>query len=487
MKVHDLLKTNSKIIKYAKVLLFLSPLIFVIAFFYYHKEYDKDYSYLGGDEPHYIMMADSFVKDGEFDLRNDYEQNRSKEYYPAPLFPHVSPIFNKNSPEWYSIHTFGLPVIISIPYKLFSVEGARIFMIILQASSIFMLYALIKKYTGSTTRAKLGAAILLLCPLFWQNLGSLFPDLLIASMWGAVLLLFGRKDVLSNIGVMTILLLATLTHSKGLILIAPAVLLHVLWLIKDRGFKQWFKEQWLSNTIILSGALLYVIYLRIHYGIWTPSGVYGNNGQLFSTNPFINAVALITDRSKGVLVHFPLLIVALPYMFMAIKDTLKFLKKVFQKQLKRTKNDYLLSGVILSVISYLITTLTFNDWSGATGPNGRSMICIIFLSIFLIAKYINLKNWVELAIVGALVALSGWLTWLSINDFVYYMSVGVNSFWVDRFPLLERLPIFPLVADHASRAELYRGAKIVLVLIVFNIVLFFLYRYKVTFRKWSSK
>jgi len=487
MKLKNLLKGKSNRIKYIGLFLFLALLAYVVVFFYVHKEYNKDYSYLSGDEPHYIMMTDSLVKDGEFNLRNDYEQKRSEEYYPAPLFPHVSPVFSKESPEWYSIHTFGLPIVISVPYKLFGLDGARIFMILLQVSSVFILYGLLKKYTGSVTRARLGAGILLLCPLFWQNLGSIYPDLLIASMWGAVLLLFGKKDTFSNVAIMTILLLATLAHSKGMVLIAPVVLLHLLWLIKKQGVKQWFKEQWLSNAIIATGVLAYVYYLRVHYGVWTPGGVYGGNGQLFSTNPLINTIALLTDRSKGILVHFPLLVVVLPYLFMVVRDAFKFLKGVAQKQLKHTKNNYLLVGLILSVTAYLITTLSFNDWSGATGPNGRSMICIILLSIFLVAKYINLKNWLELAIVGSFVALSAWVSWLSINDFVYYMSVGVDSFWVDRFPLLENLPLFPLVADHASRAELYKGAKIVLVLLVLNTLLFALYQYRVTFQKWQSK
>lgn len=486
MNVRHTIKSNNRLIRYGGVILFAVLLSWVCVFFYIHKEYNKNISYLGGDEPHYIMMTDSLVKDGEFNLRNDYYEKRSKEYYPVPLYPHVSPVFSKNSPEWYSIHTTGLPIILSVPYKLFGLQGARVWIMFLQLASAVMLYFLIKRYTKSTARAAIGLGILLLCPLFWQNFGSFFPDLLIVSMWGAALLLFGRKDVASNLALMSLLLLATLTHSKGMILIGPLVLMHVLWLIKQQGVAVWFKQQRLANSLIVLSALLYVYYLRTRYGVWTPTGVYGGNGQLFSANPLINTVALATDRSKGLLVHFPLIVALLPYIFMGAVGAANFIKNVYQKSVKPTVDSYFIAGVISGVLLYMITVLGFNDWSGATGPNGRSMIPMIFLAIFLAAKYINLKNWVEIAIGSILVCLSAWLTWLSINDFVYYMSVGVNSFWVDRFSPLERLPIFPLVADHASRAELYRGVKITALLLLFGAFLFVLYKYKIIFKKWNK-
>lgn len=466
-------------------LLFVFLLTILLFNFYTYKQYNKDFSYLGGDEPHYIMMADSLVRDGEFNLKNDYEEKRSYQYYPAPLYPHISPVFNKDSPEWYSIHTFGLPIILVLPYKLFGVEGARIWMLLLQFSSVFILFFLIKRYTKSIMRAYLGVGILLTCPLFWQNLGGIFPDLLMVTLWGIIIILFGKQNKIINIVIMGLLLLAALTHSKGLILIAPIVLFHVLWLMKKEGIELFLRKQWIAITLVIAGFLSYFYYLQTHYGVWSPSGVYGDNGQLFSANPIVNIIALLTDRSKGILVHFPLLLVVLPYFFMAIKELYLMLKKIYKKKSRNfTQEQYLLGGIGFGVLLFLITILGFNDWSGATGPNGRSVMPVIFLVIFLVVKYINLKNWVELVVFASLTLIGMWLSWLSVSDFVYYMSVGVDSFWVDRFPLLEKLPIFTIVADYSSRAELYRGAKIVGVILALNIILSILYRYKITFSKW---
>src|SRR5919201_4441008 len=38
-----------------------------------------------GDEPHYLIMTQSLLRDGDFDLRNNYEQKDYLEYYPYAL------------------------------------------------------------------------------------------------------------------------------------------------------------------------------------------------------------------------------------------------------------------------------------------------------------------------------------------------------------------------------------------------------------------
>lgn len=480
---------NLNILRHKKIIMLILLVLGVLTFFFFQKDYQLSPSYLGGDEPHYIMMTDSLSKDGEFNLRNDYEKHRSLDYYPvADLYPHVSPVFNKKSPEWYSIHTIGLPLILYGPYKLFGLDGVRMWMMLLQFSAVVLFFLLLKRYVRSPKRIWLGSGLLLICPLFWQNLGSIYPDLLMVSIWGTLLLLFGSSNRVANITIILLLLVATLTHSKGLVLIGPLVIFHVLWLIKTLGIQQWLRKYWHAHALIVLGGLSYVYFLRVKYGVWTPNGVYGNNGQLFSANPVINSIAMLTDRSKGLFLHFPLLLVVLPYVFRALTDLFRLIKKLYEKKIKSTQTHYLVGGVFIGLGLLLATLLGFNDWSGSTAPNGRSMLPVIFVVLFVVAKYINLRNWVEISVLSILSLLCMWLSWLSISDFVYYMSTGVNSFWVDHFPLLEKLPLFSLIAEKSASGQAMRGAKILAVVLVINLILIVLYRYKVTvaFKKWKA-
>src|SRR6187200_2853743 len=38
-----------------------------------------------GDEPHYLLMTQSLLRDGDFDLRNNYEHMDYLEYYPRVI------------------------------------------------------------------------------------------------------------------------------------------------------------------------------------------------------------------------------------------------------------------------------------------------------------------------------------------------------------------------------------------------------------------
>src|SRR5205823_2209370 len=53
-----------------------------------------------GDEPHYLVLTNSLILDGDVDVKNDYLAGRYRNYYPFPLDPHVnSSIFKPESPH----------------------------------------------------------------------------------------------------------------------------------------------------------------------------------------------------------------------------------------------------------------------------------------------------------------------------------------------------------------------------------------------------
>lgn len=461
--------------------------VLLLAFFFSKKGYLDRPSYLSGDEPHYIMMTDSLVRDCDFNLRNDYELGRALEYYPVPgLYPHLSSVIDPAEDGWYSIHTVGLPLILYAPYKLLGLVGARVWMILLQFSAVIIFSLILKKYLALQRQRLVGVILLLICPLFWQNLGGIFPDMLIMNIWGLLILLFGRRDQSSNTAIMGLVLLGTLLHSKGLILTAPLVLFHVLWLVRDSGVMGWVKKYWVGPALLSVGALSYIYFLYRSYGVWNPAQLYsGNEGgsQLFSANPSLNLIALLTDRSKGLLVHFPLLLTAGLYVFAAVSALVRTAKKVVGKKTKLVLKHYLLAGLTAGTLATLVTVLTFNDWSGSCAPNGRTVLPFVLLTIFIIASFANFRSRFEVVVLLSLGLLSAWLSWLSISDFKYYMSPGANSFWVDRFPPLNNLPIFSLVVQAHESGYAIRGAKILVLLLAANIVLGVLYSYPVSIKK----
>ena len=45
-------------------------------------------SHYGGDEPHYLLAADSIVDDGDVDLKDEYAAGEFREFYPQRLEKH---------------------------------------------------------------------------------------------------------------------------------------------------------------------------------------------------------------------------------------------------------------------------------------------------------------------------------------------------------------------------------------------------------------
>jgi hypothetical protein len=67
---------------------------------------------LDGDEPHYLVVTQSILRDGDFDLRNNYEAEQYLEYYPHRLKPETLRGHAVRVGEgWYPGHGIGLSVL----------------------------------------------------------------------------------------------------------------------------------------------------------------------------------------------------------------------------------------------------------------------------------------------------------------------------------------------------------------------------------------
>jgi len=80
---------------------------------------------LTGDEPHYLVLAQSLVKDGDINVRNNYENEGYTFFYPGPLDSHRRP-GKKGNAFHYSRHTPALPILLAPFYWLGEkMAGAR--------------------------------------------------------------------------------------------------------------------------------------------------------------------------------------------------------------------------------------------------------------------------------------------------------------------------------------------------------------------------
>ena len=75
-----------------------------------------------GDEPHYLIISASVVRDRDFDVRNNYEEDFRTSEIAGPVFVHAQ----RTSTAWWPMHTPGIGVLVAFPWALGGVLGARL-------------------------------------------------------------------------------------------------------------------------------------------------------------------------------------------------------------------------------------------------------------------------------------------------------------------------------------------------------------------------
>ena len=71
---------------------------------------------VSGDEPHYLLMAQSLWREHDLDLRDNHEREDWREYTPGPIAPHYGAPRADGRP--YPAHSPGLPLLLAPLYAL---------------------------------------------------------------------------------------------------------------------------------------------------------------------------------------------------------------------------------------------------------------------------------------------------------------------------------------------------------------------------------
>lgn len=133
---------------------------------------------LSGDEPHYLIMADSVAADHDLDLRNNYLNDFDSRRIYGLVIPHVF-----NTPAgWMPYHYPGLAVLVALPFRMGGAAAARVALCGLTALLPLSLFGWFRRrLNGSPARARATAAWLTLAltisePMLFGS-SRIYPDL----------------------------------------------------------------------------------------------------------------------------------------------------------------------------------------------------------------------------------------------------------------------------------------------------------------------
>jgi hypothetical protein len=275
----------------------------------------------GGDEPHYLVIAQSLWRDGDMKIENNHARGDYREYFDRPLDPHY--LTRGRDEAIYSIHPIGLPVLIAPVYALGGYRLVVLALVMAGALAAALMWAFTRDVTGEPGAAAFSWLAIAFSVPFVLNSMSVYPEIVgaacvvvaISTGW----VRGGRRDTpgrwwAAGFAVAALPWLATkyalMAGALGVVLAGRACLWN-----GTPGERPWQGRRprlvaALAPSIV--GLAAWLAFFQWVWGTPWPSAPYGTLTQTTVLNLPAGALGLLFDQEYGVVIFAPALLLAAP-------------------------------------------------------------------------------------------------------------------------------------------------------------------------------
>jgi hypothetical protein len=272
----------------------------------------------GGDEPHYLIITQSLLEDGDLRIENNHRQRDYAPYFGGELAPHYL-VRGKNG-QIYSVHAPGLPTIVLPGFALFGYRGAEATVMLLAALTGALIWRIGWRATRDARAAWFAWGAIATATTFLILGFTIYPDgPAMVAVAAAVLLLLRLSDPVSPPGVWALacasLPLSALPwlHTRFVLIAAGFGVLIAARVIADRARPIGLRLGRLAAfaAIPLASAVGWFAFFYVIYGTPNPAAAYGSAADTHLKYSPAGLVALLFDGQFGVLTYAPVLIASL--------------------------------------------------------------------------------------------------------------------------------------------------------------------------------
>ena len=128
----------------------------------------------GGDEPHYLVITQSLLLDGDIKIENNHRRGDYQAYYAGSLAPHF--IRRGRNGEIYSIHAPGLSALVAPAFAIAGYRGVVLLLLLLSASGSALAWHLAWRASGRRDAAWFGWAAVTLSATTIFHSFTVYPD-----------------------------------------------------------------------------------------------------------------------------------------------------------------------------------------------------------------------------------------------------------------------------------------------------------------------
>jgi hypothetical protein len=357
-----------------------------------------------GDEPHYLIIAQSLLLDGDLQIENNHRRRDFFAYFddlPRPDF-----LRRGTNGQIYSVHAPGLPALVAPAFAIAGYHGVVIFVALLVAIGGATAWHAAWLITGSATAAWMGwTAVFFSAPVFFHAF-TVYPDGAGAVFGMAAVWLLVRLDVdttpvsrLVLVAVGAALAMLPWLHSRFALVAAGlglAILVR-LFTSPDR-----WRQVGTFLVVPVISASAWFGFFKIIYGTFNPTAPYGSvvQNRLATLQPGLPG--LFFDQQFGLVTNAPIFAVAVIGLV------------ALARHRPRLVAELALIGVpyVLAVASYAMW------WAGHSAPARFLTILLLPAAIPVAWLFHNVAAvWARAAVVAAAI----------VGGLFVVMRVSVNS------------------------------------------------------------
>jgi hypothetical protein len=315
-----------------------------------------------GDEPQYLMVAESLVTDHDLVLDEDFRLERYRAFYSRPLEPH----FRIRGPagQIYSLHAVGLPVLILPAYALFGYAGVSFFMAFLGALLVREMRRLAAAVSGDESVAQATAWVIGLSPPLIHFAGLVFTEIP-----AALFLCAGLRTAAFGAGARSALVAAVCAGALPWLnvryaILATAIVLALVWRLWERGgsasLMARVRPALPPAIVLIVSAMALGLYHFSLWGFFDPRRIYGRRRE-FSLDILPEGLpGLFFDQEFGLFVYAPLFVLVLAGWFRLWR-----------------RHRGVAAAALLAACGVIATASVWPMWRGGFNPPARFLLPLV--------------------------------------------------------------------------------------------------------------